>query len=172
MKNTIKIFTVFALLSVVFASCKEDKPEVTNPEGGFAGTYAIHINVDSIYTQGNWLSEELYKSFGMKYGPYDGELVITSTGDNTYSVVCNVVYANGAGGDTFYRTTGTVDENGYLVLEDDVISRDYGGSVLDFKHTYGKIKPGNPLKFWAKEFYLMGVDGDFGYAFNNTATKK
>lgn len=142
----------------------EDTPTDTvtvNPLSAFIGDYDLQINVDGYYVD-DVASDSQSENFS-------GTLSIAyPEGIENPNYVKVVGTFNFGGGEqrTIYNTTGTLDANGNLKLEDNT----YQASV-PIKIAYSAIKQQNPLTFHTT--MSCSITGyDVRYELDNTATRR
>lgn len=144
-------------------SSQTEEPDPVSPLTAFTGHYELEINVVGYFVDGEE-AESQHES-------YAGTLEIGEP-----QVVNGVEQVNVKGAFNFsggevaqvYNTTGTLDNQGRLVLAKNNFTA-VSGAVLEV--SYGSMQPSNPLSFTSTlSCNLMGYD--LRYEFSNTAFKQ
>lgn len=168
-----KLLFLAALCCVALTACKKENVDTEDPNGNpysaFVGTYNMVIACDSLSTDGEWYSNEYYGQLtGEPEEDMYGTLSITLSADGKSVEVLGTIEDEGEEPLVYYHTTGTLDQQGNLVMETSSVTAPTGYVV---RSIYGKAAPTLPLVFRTETHFDMG-GYDFGYIQTNTCTRR
>lgn len=177
-----KMLLMAAMCCLALVACKKENTDPINPGNDtsdttgttqvgldyYVGTYDLLMVCDSILTEGTWFSNEYYGQLtGEPEEDMYGTLAITMAPDGSHVNVLATLDFDGEMVD-FYTSTGTIDEQGRLVLATGTLEAPSG---VTLRTSFTLVLPEQPLVFkTTTHFDMSGYD--FAYLYTNTATKR
>lgn len=164
-KNYFVLAVAFMVVCTIFVAC--DK----NPQG-FAGTYDLHLDYDSVMTSdGTWIDETFFEEMTGKKNPSkDGYLTIRDGKNGNFEVTATIVNKE-TNEENVLFTTNATEKDGILILDNCTSDYYYDTTELYIDFTFHNFENNMPIiKF--KGIYTIDLGADFSYLLSFTCTKR